>query len=90
MNDFWLEVALVVLVLDCCRREAIPGSLSDEAVAGVCDVVLDWDAMLMGRLAELPSAGFGRARFRGLILRSDHQPLTIFSGSRSKSLALTI
>lgn len=76
LRDLWLEAALAVLVFDCCRR-AMPGSLRDEAPAGVCDVVLDWDAVVMGRLAELPSAGFGRARFRGLILRVARKPLAL-------------
>lgn len=43
-----------------------PGVASD--VTLLCDGMLGSDGNVVGRLAELPSAGFGRKRFRGAIL----------------------
>lgn len=34
-----------------------------------CDAVLGWDGMVVGRLAELASAGLGFARFLGPMLK---------------------
>lgn len=61
------DAAVTIVVGGFCSASVLPGSAPAPA-ALACDVVLGSAGIVVGTLAELSLAGFGRGRFRGLIL----------------------
>lgn len=72
LDGLWAEPARGI-GSSCCDGAGVPWVVAGCAVAAevlACEAAaLDLDGILTGRLVELPSAGFGFARFRGPMVK---------------------